>query len=111
MATFQIRITGNPGAAIQAKIDSIKKQANAAVQFAGLNTEGLAKRACPVDTGRLRSSIAYVKETDSSCRVGTAVFYAVFVEMGTRHMKPHPFLLPAFKNASSQLLQDLKAIK
>lgn len=116
MATFQIRISGNPGAAIQAKIDSIKQQANAAVQFAGLNTEGLAKRACPVDTGRLRSSIAYVKETESSCRVGTDVFYAVWVESGhhTRSgsfVAPRPFLLPAFKSAVSQLKQDLKAIK
>lgn len=111
MASFQIKITGNPGAAIQAKIDSIKTQANQAVQWAGLNTEGLAKQACPVDTGRLRSSIKYTKQSDSSCTCDTNVNYAWYVELGTHRMAARPFLVPAFKRAQKELLQELKAIK
>lgn len=117
MASFTIKITGNPGSAIQAKIDSIKQQANDIIQFAGLNCEGLAKQACPVDTGRLRSSIKYTKQTDSSCTVGTNVKYAPDVEWGhaTRGHKsfvaPRPYLRPAFAQASRELLADLKAIK
>lgn len=116
MARFTITITGNPGAAIQAKIDSIKQQANGIVQFAGLNCEGLAKRACPVDTGRLRSSIKYTKQDESSCTVGTPVKYALPVEMGhaTRSgsfVAPRPYLRPAFDQASKECLQELKAIK
>jgi len=116
MASFQIKISGNPGPAIQAKIASIQKQANDAVQWAGLNTEGLAKRACPVDTGRLRSSIKYTKQTDSSCTCDTPVKYAPDVEWGhaTRSgsfVAPRPFLRPAFEQAKKELLQELKAIK
>lgn len=111
MATFQIKIQGNPGAAIQAKIASMKKQANQAIQWAGLNCEGLAKQACPVDTGRLRSSIAYNKTAENSCTVGTNVNYAKFVEFGTYKMAPRPYLLPASKQAQQECLQELKAIK
>lgn len=116
MATFQIRVSGNPGAAIQAKIDSIKTQGNAAIQFAGLNTEGKAKQACPVDTGRLRSSIAYVKTAENSCRTGTDVFYAKFVHDGHHSragnfVAPRPFLKQGFDLACKDLREDLKAIK
>lgn len=116
MASFTIKITGNPGAAIQAKIASIKQQANASIQFAGLNCEGLAKQACPVDTGRLRSSIAYNKTSESSCACGTDVSYAKPVEMGHKSrsggfVAPRPFLLPAFQQAQKQCLAELKAIK
>lgn len=116
MATFQIKIAGNPRAAMQAKIDHIKKHANAIVQFAGLNCEGLAKQACPVDTGRLRSSIKYTKVTESSCTCGTSVNYARPVEMGhvTRSgsfVAPRPYLQPGFQQAQKQCLQELKAIK
>lgn len=48
-----------------------------------------AKRLCPVDTGRLRSSIYYkviVTKEMIEGEVGTNVFYARFIEFGTR---PH----------------------
>lgn len=117
MARFTITITGNPGAAIQAKIDSIKQQANGIIQFAGLNTEGIAKQLCRVDTGRLRSSIKYTKTSESSCTVGTPVTYAPDLEFGHKSRNgnsfvgPYPFLIPGFQQAQKQCLAELKAIK
>ena len=58
--------------------------------------EGYAKRACPVDTGRLRNSITHiVDEGTRHVIIGTNVEYAPYVELGTRHQKPQPFLKPA----------------
>lgn len=126
-----ITITGAAAAtaAIQAKVASIKDQANNAVQGAGINTQAYAKQACPVDTGRLRSSIQYTKTSESACAVGTAVSYALPVEMGfhtrlehgaggiSKHTKgiafvaPRPFLFPSYVRAKRELLAELKAIK
>jgi hypothetical protein len=116
MASFTIRITGNPGAAMQAKINSIKTQANGIVQFAGLNCEGIAKRLARVDTGRFRAGYKYTKVTESSCTVGNPVKYGPDLEFG-HHTKsgsfvgPFPSLQPAFQQAQKQCLQELKAIK
>ena|SRR5579864_5279067 len=123
-----IKISGNPVAAIQSKVANFKTRANAAVQFAGLNCESLAKQNCPVDTGLLRSSIKYTKTGENSCTCGTSVKYAPDIEFGHKtrlgtghskpragHMKafvaPRPFLMPAKEQAGKQLLQDLRAIK
>lgn len=117
MASFTIRITGNPGAAIQAKIDSIKKQANDIVQFAGLNCEGLAKQLARVDTGRFRAGYKYTKVTESSCTVGNPVSYGPDLEFGHKSRNgnsfvgPFPSLRPAFDQAEKQCLAELKAIK
>lgn len=70
----------------------------------GLKVQNGARERCPVDTGRLRSSIvtsglqrdgqgAYVE-------VGTNVFYAGFVEFGTRRMAAQPYLRPALLEAA-----------
>lgn len=63
-----------------------------------ISVEGAAKRLCPVDTGRLRSSVTHALEQDSqgiSAVVGTNVEYAVFVELGTSRSPAQPFLRPA----------------
>lgn len=57
-----------------------------------------ARRLCPVDTGRLRSSITHQVRTDPRgvvARVGTNVVYAPFIELGTRFAEAQPFLRPA----------------
>lgn len=63
-----------------------------------IRVESGAKRLCPVDTGRLRASITHTVGRDGQGIVGTVgtnVTYAVFVELGTRHMAPRPYLRPA----------------
>ena len=65
----------------------------------GVNVQSSAKILCPVDTGRLRSSIqtAPVRETAQgmSVRIGSNVNYARYVELGTRRMRAQPYLRPA----------------
>ena len=53
----------------------------------------------PVDTGRLRASMKY--EVDFANRrviVGSDVFYAIFVELGTVKMRAQPYLGPSIMN-------------
>lgn len=67
-----------------------------------VRVEGAAKRACPVDTGRLRSSITHDLERDAKglvAFVGTDVDYAPHVEFGTFRMRAQPFLRPALRAA------------
>lgn len=68
----------------------------------GIQVEGAAKRICPVDTGRLRSSITHEVTTDEKgvvCFVGSNVEYAIFQELGTRYMPAQPYLRPALRAA------------
>lgn len=67
------------------------------LQRTGIRVHNKAKRYCPVDTGRLRSSIRSTQAFEEThrqlvVRVGTNVEYARFVEMGTRYMRARPFL-------------------
>lgn len=66
----------------------------------GTRIRNSAKRYCPVDTGRLRSSIQMspprmLEFNTLVVRVGTKVKYARFVELGTRYMRPRSFLRKA----------------
>ena len=63
------------------------------------NPEGRGPR---VDTGRLRSSIAWALVTDSGgvfARVGTNVRYGYYLETGLRNGVTYPFLKPALPAA------------
>lgn len=69
----------------------------------GLKCVRIAKRTAPVDTGRLRASIAEELRNeggDLAEIVGTDVVYAPFVELGTRRMRAQPFLRPAAQQAT-----------
>lgn len=68
-----------------------------------IQVESAAKRLCPVDTGRLRSSITHSLEQDSGglvAFVGTNVSYAIYVELGTKNQRPQPYLRPALRAAA-----------
>lgn len=61
-----------------------------------------AKQLCPVDLGRLKSSITWRLGRDSRGLlgiVGTNVEYAPYQELGTRYMPAQPFLRPALDAA------------
>lgn len=77
--------------------------AQEAVMEAALFIEEAAKLACPVDTGNLRRSIntsmPTVTPSGASTSVGTNVYYAPFVEFGTRNMQAQPFMGPALEKA------------
>jgi HK97 gp10 family phage protein len=63
-----------------------------------IQVETAAKRRCPVDTGRLRSSISHELRVDSTglhAVIGTNVIYAPYVEYGTWRSPAQPYLRPA----------------
>lgn len=70
----------------------------AAMEVIGGKAESYAKKACPVDTGRLRNSITHAQMDENTEVIGSNVEYAVFVELGTSKMKARPFLRPAAEN-------------
>lgn len=47
-----------------------------------------------VDTGRLKASIHTEKIADGR-RIGTSLYYGIYVELGTRHMHAQPFVRPS----------------
>ncbi len=115
-SSITVTITGLQAVLNRLKIaeQELREKANDAIQGAGIDCQALAKQACPVDTGRLRSSIQYVPDrANMSCTVGTNVEYAPFVEMGHRtrggksFVAPRPFLYPAFAQASKQMVQEM----
>jgi len=68
----------------------------------GVSVVNRAKRHCPVDTGRLRSSITTTQPVRRSeahlvIRVGSNVSYARFVEVGTRFMRGRRYLSRALR--------------
>ena len=68
---------------VLAALERAKKRGLEAV---GLTAEGHAKKETPVDTGRLRNSIAHAVESDAAY-IGTSTSYAPFVELGARGRK------------------------
>jgi len=90
--------------ALREKLRRLERQSPAAARDV-INTvaflvEADAKRACPVDTGRLRASIGVTPASTAALGtltafVGTNVNYAPFVELGTRRQHAQPFLFPA----------------
>lgn len=96
------RVRMDPGA-IDALFSSPDGPVGKDLARRAVRVEGTAKRLCPVDTGRLRSSITHDIEHDSGglvAFVGTNVSYAIFVELGTRYTRSQPFLRPALRSAA-----------
>jgi HK97 gp10 family phage protein len=57
-----------------------------------------------VDTGRLRQSIAWELHSDGrGVRIGTNVNYGKYLEEGTRHMAPRPYLRPSLKESRAMI--------
>lgn len=67
----------------------------------GLTAEGYAKKETPVDTGRLRNSIAHAVEGDAAY-IGTNVEYAPYVELGSPTVKAHHMLQKAAAEHSDE---------
>jgi HK97 gp10 family phage protein len=80
-----------------------------AMETAVLIVESTAKKLAPVDTGRLRSSIATeVRRIASDVvegLVGTNVEYSKYQEYGTSKMDANPFLRPAIETHRGDIIQ------
>src|SRR3954471_20820692 len=75
-------------------------EARQGVQVVADDIAADARRLAPVVTGKLRDSIGTRRmmskgQEGDTVRVEARVYYAQFVELGTRNMSPRPFLRPA----------------
>ena len=69
-------------------IAAMKQQVLLGLEAIGQEAEGYAKDDCPVDTGRLRNSIAHkVIQDEQAAYIGTNVEYAPYVEYGDNQHK------------------------
>jgi phage gpG-like protein len=59
-----------------------------------------------VDTGTLIGSIQMAQDSTLTAKVGTAVEYALYLELGTRKMQPRP----VWREAVDDLLPTLTAL-
>jgi len=66
------------------------------------DVKALAKQLVPVRTGYLRSTI-YATVQEWVAEIGAEAAYALFVELGTRHMQAQPYLYPAIQEYLPQL--------
>jgi len=90
----------NP-AAMRDLLEGPNSEVGKTITRAVVQIEAGAKRYAPVDTGRLRSSIAHDVFVDGDTVVGvvgTNVDYAPHQEFGTFKMAAHPFLRPALND-------------
>lgn len=72
----------------------------------GIKIQSSARRKCPVDTGRLRSSIGVTQKATSAgavTSIGTNVEYGLYVHEGTRFMTGRPFLRDALNEVVSAI--------
>ena len=67
-------------------LSALEKAKKRGLEAIGMAAEGHAKKITPVDTGRLRNSIAHAVESDAAY-IGTSTSYAPFVELGARGRK------------------------
>ena len=64
-------------------LSALKRSKKRGLEAIGLTAEGHAKKITPVDTGRLRNSMAHAVDDDAAY-IGTNTSYAIFVETGAR---------------------------
>jgi len=81
-----------------------------ALEVVGGVAESYAKKACPVDTGRLRNSITHQQESENVEVIGTNTSYAAYVELGTSKMGARPYLRPAAEGHSAEYAAIIKSI-
>lgn len=91
-------------------LEAMEQEVLRALEACGLTAEGYAKKECPVDTGRLRNSIAHaLAPEESAVYIGTNVEYGPYVELGTRRQRAQPFLRPAVADhvqTYTQIIRD-----
>jgi HK97 gp10 family phage protein len=92
--SVQVIGTADVEAGLRKLLAEVPQLANNLLDDSAMRVERDAKQRCPVDTGRLRSSIQ-VASGKGWRTVSTNVEYAPYVEFGTRRRGAKPFLFPA----------------
>ena len=99
-----VDITWNGDRALAA----LRTARDAAVREVGAAAVTNAKAVCPVDTGRLRASIA-CRTDGGTAVIGTDVPYAACVELGTARQRAQPYLVPALSEHTQEYAALIRA--
>lgn len=81
------------------------------IQASAFRTQAEAQSLAPVDTGALKASILAVILSPLSAAVRAAMYYAIYVEMGTRKMAAQPYLRPALEREAPRLVASFHGIE
>ena len=82
-------------------LTAMEKGIKNGLEAIGLTAETYAKKATPVDTGRLRNSISHSVDGEAAY-IGSNVEYAPYVELGTSRAKAHHMLQKAATEHSAE---------
>ena len=82
-------------------LSALEKGIKNGLEAIGLTAETYAKKATPVDTGRLRNSISHAVDGEA-VYIGSNVEYAPYVELGTSRAKAHHMLQKAATEHSTE---------
>ena len=82
-------------------LSALEKGIKNGLEAIGLTAETYAKKATPVDTGRLRNSISHDVDGEA-VYIGSNVEYAPYVELGTSRAKAHHMLQKAATEHSAE---------
>ena len=82
-------------------LSAMEKGKHNALTAIGSSAETYAKKATPVDTGRLRNSISHAVDGEA-VYIGSNVEYAPYVELGTSRAKAHHMLQKAATEHSAE---------
>ena len=82
-------------------LSALEKGKRNALTAIGATDETYAKKATPVDTGRLRNGISHTVDGEAAY-IGTNVEYAPYVELGTSRAKAHHMLQKAATEHSAE---------
>ena len=81
--------------------------AERALAKAAFDTQIEAIKRAPVDTGNLASSLRATPTGPLQWTVTAHAEYAIYVEVGTRHMAAQPYLLPALRHVWPQFMKAM----
>lgn len=88
-----------------------QRKAGVAIRKSAFDVQRIAQQRAPVDTGALRSSIGVDLSFGSlQAVIGPTVDYAPYVEHGTRHQAPQPYMQPAADAVIPGLTQALEQL-
>lgn len=91
-------------------IEGIKKLIAEALERVARSVADEARSLAPIRTGHLRDSIQVVTDISDgqiNIGIGSELDYSAFVELGTAHQAPHPYLTPASLPIPEKLKAEL----
>jgi HK97 gp10 family phage protein len=92
--------------------DAFQKSIDRALEICGGTAENHAKtnltRNRSVITGNLRNSITHEQADEKTEAIGTNVYYAPYVELGTRRSRAKPYLRPAVENHRAEYIRIIE---